>query len=292
MIAIWRLAPILAALAVMVLAAPPAADAASGGCAEIFPGVDFELTRQAGPVTVMTADLSEGLADRFTADLEAAATLMQAEMGGLDGVEVCLFRDMLPLDAEALGWPVGQILRAASFAEQRAVALSTIQFRLVRPAGIIGLAHQAQWQVSDGSYPAVFGGAVAQWYRSRDAGRLESDHGVMLYARIIRAISEPIPWLTGELDAVQLWNPQFEDSPVGDFVEFVVDADGVGSLRSPDLGRITALDAEWQQRLLVEARGSERPSSGWIIGAAIIGGAVVAMFALAISGWRKKHRPG
>lgn len=286
-----RLIPLLAGLGLLLAAGPAAALQAPGGCAAVFPGTVFELRRPAGPITVVTSDLTVPLADRYAADLAPVAEAMQMHLGGLDGVEVCLFPNALPLDSVALGWPVGQRLRAASFVEERAVVLSAQQPRLVQPAGILGLAHQAQWETSDGTYPATFGAAVGHWYASGEAGRLERDHAALRYARIIGSLSEPVPWADGSLEAVRLWDPQFQDSAIGDFVEYAVGQVGTEIIADPDPAVLARLDEEWRQLLLNEARGSDKPSSEWITGVIIVVGSVLLALSLPAIGWWRSRRP-
>ncbi len=279
-----------ATVVLALLGAGPVAAQAPAGCAGQFPATVFELRAPAGPVTVVSSDLSVELTDRYAADVATVAAAMQRDIGGLDGVEVCLFPDELPLDSVALGWPEGQRLRAASFVESRTVVLSAHQPRLVRPAAILGLAHQAQWAVSGGEYPATFGSAVAQWYSSDAAGRLDRDHASLRYARIIGSLAEPVPWTAGALEPVMLWDPQFQDSPIGDFVAFAVAAEGRGLLGDPDPATLRRLDVEWRQELLNEARGSDRPTDDWISGVVVVAAVLVLGLSLPLYGvWRKRR---
>ena len=285
---------LLFAVLVAAFVAPTAmgeqAHAQGTGCSGLMPEVAWDHLLPSGPIIVYAAEISLDLAERFRDDLAGTAAIIQRDIGGLQGVQVCLFADRLPLDAEALGWPAGQQLRAASFVEERVVVLSTLQIGDVRPAGAIGLAHQAQWHSSGGTYPLAFGSAVAQWYRSADAGRLDRDHAIMRYARITRAVAGPIPWDAGTLEIVMLWNPQFQDSPIGDFVEFAVAAVGRDILADPDPETLARLDTDWQQQLLNEARGSEEPTSDWVLGAAVVASAVLLAVVLALVGWRSSRR--
>ncbi len=259
--------------------APPAA--AANGCEAMFPEATFENSAPIGAATLHTSELADTVAARVADDLRRAAELIAGDLPGLAGVEVCVFADELPLDAQALGWPEGQRLRAVSFGPERVVALSAWQLRLLADAGVLGLAHQAQWGVGDGHYPDPLGGAVAQWYAARLDDRLGRDHATMRYANLIRAIPEDIPWTAEAIPERLLWNPEFQLSPIGDFVEFAVAAEGTGVLREPDAATWRRLQADWQRSLLVEATGSESGTRGWIGGVVVV--SIIAVMGLALA---------
>ncbi len=228
--------------------------------------------RPLGPVRLYTAGLPVGLADRFTDDLGDAVGPIAAELDGLAGVEVCLFADRLPLDAQALGWPEGQQLRAISFGAERVLVLSAWNTLLVRRAGTFGLAHQAEWGLSGGDYPDPLGATVGHWYVSRLEGRVRRDHDSMRFAKLIRALPEEISWTASRIPERLLWNPEFQLSPIGDFAGFAVTAEGLDVIRNPDAATVRRLGAEWQSALLAEATGSESGTRGWIVGTVIVAG--------------------
>lgn len=277
-----------AVLAASLATAVPAA--AADGCKPTFPSVEFEQSLPAGPVTVRTAGLDAGLAARAAADVQAAADLIHGELGGLDGVEACIFAGELPLDAVALGWPEGQRLRAISFGPERVLVLSAWQIGLLADASALGLAHQAQWAVGAGRYPDPLGGAVAQWYAGRLDDRLARDHAAMRYANLIRAIPEDIPWTEGTIPERLLWNPEFQLSPIGDFVDHVVRTEGLGALRDPDAAVLRRAQESWQRTLLAEATGSETGTKGWIRGVIVVGLILAMGLALAVGAFMQRRR--
>ncbi len=279
------IAGVVTVLAVVGTSASAQETATEVGCEGMFPDVEWTSVHAAFPVTIRAEGVTRGLADRYTNDLRAGIDLIQPELGGLDDVEVCLFADELPLDSIALGWPVGQRLRAASFAPEGVVVLSAWNIGLVKPAGILGLAHQALWQRSDGTYPEPLGGAVAQWYVARVTNRLERYHSNMRFANLVEPF-DPIPWTAGTVESLMLWNPEFQESAIGDFVDFAVQNNGIEVIRSPDATTLEVIQAEWQRRLLIEARGSDEPTRGWIFGAAIVAGSILLAAALAFASWR------
>jgi len=265
-----RISTVLAASALATLAAVPAAGQEPAGCTAMFPTVSWDLIVDTGPVLVSTTGIADALAERYVRELAAGAELIQSELGGLDGAEVCLFVDELPLDAVALGWPEGQRLRAASFGAERTLVLSAWNIGLVEPAGVLGLAHLAQYGLMGTDYPEPIGDSVRNWYVDRRLDRVANHHSVMRYANLVRSIPEGIPWTGATIDPVMLWNPEFQESAIGDFADFVAAQRGVTAFLEPDGADLAQLQEEWQHALLVEARGSEEPTRGWIVGLAAI----------------------
>jgi len=268
---------ILVLLTIGAIASPAALGQEAIGCDAVVPDRPWDQTIDLGPVLFRSSGLPEARAERFARSFAEAATVIDEEIGGLKGVEICVFDDLIPVDAQALGWPEGQSLRAVSLGPARAVLLSSWNIGLVEPAGYLGLVHQAQFGLADGAYPEPLGGAVRSWYRARFSGRLDTDHSTMRYANLVRSIPEAIPWTAGSIEPTMLWNPQFQNSAIGDFVEYVVATAGVEALRDPGSVDFIALQDGWQRELLIEARGSERPTTGWITGLIIL--AVIALVA-------------
>ena len=290
-----RLLSLAAAIAAAIAAsAGPASaqQAAPGiGCDGMFPDVQWTSVRTAHPVTIRMSGVTEGLAERYAEEIRGSVDLIEPEFESLAGVELCLFSDKIPLDAQALGWHEGQSLRAASFGSERVVVLSAWTIVLVEPAAARALAHQAQWGRTAGTYPGPFGGAVAGWYQARLADDLDGAHSNMVFARIIRSIPEEIPWTAGPVVDLMMWNPEFQGSgAIGDFVQFVSDEAGLDAVVEPNGDQLAELHAKWYQELLNEARGSDRPTTGWIGG--LIVGAVTVLLAmlLALQNRRSKRR--
>ncbi len=276
-------------LGVTLLVAIGPGAAAQQPCGGLFPGEPFGSRHSIGAATLRTSGLAPPIADRIAGDLGEAAELIGAELGGLDGVEICVFADELPLDAQALGWPEGQRLRAISFGPERVAALSAWQLGLVQDAGTLALAHQAQWAIGDGHYPDPLGGAVGQWYASRLDDRLGRDHAAMRYANLVRGIPEDIPWTGGAIPERLLWNPESQLSPIGDFVDHAVADGGLDVIREPRAARLREAQAAWQRSLLAEATGSEEGTKGWIVGAVAVG-VILAMAAALVATTYVQHR--
>ncbi len=286
----WGRIAIFAAVVTTAAAGAAAPAGAAGGCTATFPDVEFAAPLPAGAVTVRTSGVAAELAARLARDVAGPAELIHGELGGLDGVEVCAFAGELPLDSVALGWPAGQRLRAVSFGPERALVLSAWQVGLFADAAALGLAHQAEWAIGDGHYPDPLGGAVAQWYAARLDDRLPRDHAAMRYANLVRAIPEDIPWTEGAIPAQLLWNPEFQLSPIGDFVDHVVRTEGLGVLRDPDPAALRRAQQSWQRALLAEATGSETGTKGWIGGVIVVGLIVTMGLALAMGGYLQHRR--
>ena len=277
---------VIALLLVSVLAPPVAARQEAIGCSGLFPEVEFASSAAVGPVTVHGADLNQATTERFGNDFSDTITAIDAAMpGALDGVEVCIFSDRLPLDDEALGWPIGVVLRAAAFRSHGVIVLSSWQPALVASAGQIGLAHTAQWRLGEGSYPATFGIEVAGWYVSLANNQLERWKN--LYLRQMIGETEPWPpigWELGVLPDLLLWNPESGMASIdgvlrtrlggaGVFAEFAVAADPQ-ILADPDPVRLQALDEAWRNDLFDRSGAVRGGSRGWVTGA-IVGGLIL-----------------
>jgi hypothetical protein len=277
---------VTALLLVGTLVPPAAAQQGAVGCEGLLPDVEFATTAAAGPVTVRGADLNQATTERFARDFSGTiATIEQMTPGALDGVEVCIFADRLPLDDEALGWPIGIVLRAAAFRSQGVIVLSAWQPALVPDAGRVGLAHTAQWRVADGAYPATFGIEVAGWHVSvanDELARWEN-----LYLRQMIGETEPWPpigWELGTLPNTLLWNPesgyanvegggQIRLTGAGVFAEFAIESDP-GIVANPDPIRLQELDEAWRNDLFDRSGSVRGGTRGWITGA-IVGGLII-----------------
>jgi hypothetical protein len=255
----------------------------AAGCSGRY-GEVFGTRAEAGPVAVVGSGLSEELTERFADDFRPIAELLDAEIVSLDGVEVCIFDDRIPEDAQALGWPEGQLLRAVAFGEDRLVVLSSWLIGRVADAGRIGLIHIALWQVSDGEYPQPFGNDVMGWYRARLDGTLDAIHRLFLRQQI--GLTEPWPptrWTDWETDDPILWNPERSYGGAGDFTDFVVEREGLEFLADPDPAEIARLDEAWRQTLFDESGAIPGGSRGWITGVILITAILAAAIALGVA---------
>jgi hypothetical protein len=279
--------PALVVAVVAGMAAAPAA-AQTTGCAQRFPDARFDLSLDAGPVAVLGSGLTEGILGRYADGVAEVAGWVVQDIGGLDGVEVCIFADRLPLDAEALGWPEGQALRAAVFPDEGLIVLSGWLIGVVEDAALVGVVHTAQWRSSGGAYPEPFGSEVIGYYRARVNGSAEATHNAFVRANTgLREPWDPIPWAGGTIPGMLLWNPEYGYGGAGDFAAFAAEATGGEVLGDPDVATLERLDEEWRLALFEESGAVPGGSKGWILGAIaatiIIGGGVFLAWAHRLS---------
>lgn len=265
------LATAAAALLIGLLAVPAAAQVDGGRCGELFPDVQFTHSTSAGPVPVHGFEVPEGILDRYGRDWAQLVDWIVAEMGGLDeSVAVCVFQDDIPLDAQALGWPEGQALRAVAFGEDGIVVLSNWFPANVPDAGFNGLIHVAQHRVSGGDYPEPFGTEVKGWYRNRLDRSVEVVHN--FFVRQNSGLAEPwapFPWTVGRLVDPILWNPEFGYGGGGDFANFAVANGDDTVLSDPLASNLETLDDEWRQALFDESGAIPGGSRGWVTGLSV-----------------------
>jgi hypothetical protein len=237
------------------------------GCAARFPGAVFDSAAPAGPVTVRGSGINIALTERIAADLRGTAEAVGSEIGGLDGVEVCVFADRLPLDGAELGWPEGQSLRAAAFGDEGLVVLSSWLVGTVPDAAIVGVVHLAEWRTSGGTYPEPFGSEVMGYYAGLANDTLEQVHNA--YVRANTGQREPwpaIPWTAGRMVDPLLWNPELGHGGAGDFGSYAHRIDGPQIFANPDPIRLAELDEGWRNALFDESGSIRGGSKGWIGG--------------------------
>lgn len=280
-------------LATVLLAVPVGAQVDGGRCAEAFPDSEFDHSTTAATVDVYGSGVPEGILDRYGRDFAVLVDWVNAEMGGLEeGVVVCMFEDRLPLDAQAIGWPEGQLLRAVAFGEEGMVVLSNWLPQHVPDAGYNGLLHVAQYQVSDGSYPEPFGNEVKGWYRNRLDRSVEVVHNFLV--RQSSGLAEPLPsnpgiWVSGRMFDPILWNPEFGWGGGGDFANYAVANAGTDLLADPTAADLDTLDEEWKQQLFDESGAIPGGTKGWITGLVISVGIVVLGILMALWSRRQKR---
>ena len=252
----------------LLAAAPASAQTGGGRCSERIPDAVFDTEADAGPVKVYGSGTTQALLDRFAADWGELVELVQADMGGLDGgVAVCVFDDRLPFDAEALGWPRNQQLRAIAFGDEKLVFVSSWLVAVTSDAGRNGLLHIAQYQVSVGKYPEPFGNEVKGWYRNRVDRTVEVVHNA--FVRQNSGLTEPwhpFPWTVGEMVDPLLWNPEFGYGGSGDFANYAVTTTGNGVLSDPLGSDLGTLDERWRRTLFDESGAILGGSKGWMLG--------------------------
>ena len=279
-----RLVPLLAVSALFALGlavpAPPAAAQGAVGCQGLFPDTEFDTRAEAGPVVVYGSGIHPDMTARFAGEYANVVAWVEADIASLAGVEVCLFEDKIPLDAQALGWPEGVYLRAAAFGEQGLVALSALNVGVVGDAGKAGLIHIALWRASGGTYPQPFGDDVMGWYLGRDAGATEAIHSLYLRQQIgLREPWPPFPWTVSKISDPILWHPDFGRGGSGDFTAYVAAARGAAFLAAPSPDELATLDEGWRQALFDESSaipGGSRTWIGGVIAAAVLLAAAIA----------------
>jgi hypothetical protein len=297
--------PVLALLAVLVIAfgTPAAARSqADDSCAERFPDQDWQLVVAGGGVTVFAAELASTVAARFAEDATEVVRLLRSDLGTFPDTTLCLFGAGTTLDASDLRdrglLPPGQRLHAALFAEEALLYLDTLQFRLVPDAIALGFTHIALWELAsaagEAGYPEPLAGAIAQWYVARRNGRLESHRATMRVATFYGDPSGSAPaanWLSGAQEPVSVWNPEYQESPIGALIADAVATRGTDMLLRPDADEWAAAELAWRAELRAELLQGADESRDWIGGVLIAGGAVAAAIGFALWGRRQNRRP-
>lgn len=277
----------VAALA-FVLLTPSAAAAQETGCdAAVGESVAWDVETEVRGVVVRGSGVSLALAERVANAIDPWVARAADELAPLDGAEICLFPNEMPIDAQALGWDPVRVLRAAAFGPEQALFLSTLQASELEPAAVMGVTYLAQWRV-DPAYPEPLGTAVRQFYRSGHEGEVDRNRDVMSFAHLTERF-DPIPWTEGAIQPVLLWNIESQTSPIGDFAAYVVEQGEQGLFTAPDAERLMALDESWRGFLLDEARGGEA-TSGWLVGLAFIAGAISLTVGIVVARWWRGRR--
>lgn len=294
-----RAALVAATAVVIVLAAPswPAAPgvgaAASeptgrGGCAARFPDQAWDFEHHVSGVSVSTAGLNRATSERLAGDVDAAAAMMSADGLAPGSAAVCLFADDIPLDAADLA-PPGQQLHAVAWLPDQVVAVSASSLRLVRRAAVLGLTHAILWhRDAEGGYVEPLSSAIAQWYVSRVEGTLGLRHAEMRRANFF----EPLigtEWTAGIQQPVLVWNPQFQDSAIGDIVDYAVRHHGSSVLLDPDPVLWERIEREWSAALLAELLGEDFRTTGWVLGLVVFVGVILLAVVLGLRARRVKR---
>lgn len=275
------------ALAISIsLVIPSSVAFATEGCAGTFGDSTFALSSAAGPVTVFGTEFDRPLFDRFVADVAEAATVIEHDLGGLDGVQVCLFPKNVEMDPAGLV-PDGQQLHAVVFHENDVVAIGTRQFSSVKRAAAFGLASVAMWNVNGGPHAEPLTTTIAQWYSARVQGSEQTNHNVMLYSNLVSR-NEDWPLAVSTQSAIRAWNPQFQDSAASDLVAFAVATHGPGVLADSADSTWQEIGTEWTAALRMELRPNG-PGTTHIWGAVIFFGIILLTALTAFIRWRATH---
>lgn len=277
----------------MGLAAPAAAQDPSA-CASRFPAHAWTLVSEGASVATFRASVDESVAHRFAESATAAASMLAADLGEFPPTVLCVFGSDITLDAASLVdaglLPSGQRLHAAAFIDEALLFVDTQQFRLVDDAIVLGLANIALWHSSgsDG-YPEPLAGAVAQWYVARMADSLEQHHSTMRVFNFFNDPSgnaPPTDWFAGSQEPVAVWNPEFQESPIADFVESAVADSGTSIIVDPEPAVWEAADVAWRAGLRAELLQGAEGSRDWVGGVAIA--VLVVVLAVATAWWGRR----
>jgi hypothetical protein len=245
------------ALIALFFVLPASAAADEEVCSERFPEVEWRTYDVAGPTTLATAGMNDATSERFAADVGRLSTLIQTEIGALDGSAVCL---ATPEQAPAFSDLVaaGQRLHVAVFGEDRIVALYAVETRMIDDALAYALPHVALWNLADelgleGGYPEPLGSTIAHWYVARDTGRLDQYRSELVVTLFLddpnpedRTLADAVPWVGDRREDPYLFDPQFIGSQMGVFVDFAVAEEGVSILRVTDQETWAGLENRWR----------------------------------------------
>lgn len=286
---------VLTIISVLVLVVTAAPAHAAGQCAARFPDAGFDTQAAAGVVSVVGVGLNEELTARYADVWSPVVGLLQNDFGTLDGVEVCVFDNALPLDSADYDYPDTLPVRAIAFADEGMVVLSAWRIAGPLDAGLVGLVHIAQVRAGGGSYPQPFGDDGIGYYRNRVEGTTNAVHNRFVRANVgLREPWPPFPWLIDEPRSdILVWNPESAIGSqyssgigyggAGEFTNYVVENGGVEVLTSPDPDTVAALDESWRQQLFDESGSIPGGSRGWIRGVLFAVGAIVVAVGVAVS---------
>lgn len=283
----------LTSVLVLVVTAAPAH--AAGQCAARFPGAGFDTRADAGVVSVVGVGLNEELTARYARVWAPVVDLLQNDFGTLEGVEVCVFENEVPLDSADYDYPDSLPIRSIAFADEGMVVLSAWRIAGPLDAGLVGLVHIAQVRAGGGSYPEPLGADGIGYYRNRVEGTTDAVHNRFVRSNVgLREPWPPIPWLGGEPRSdILAWNAeqaigsQYTSGVgyggAGEFTNHVVLNGGPSVLANPDPGVVATLDEGWRQQLFDESGSIPGGSRGWIKGVLFAVGAVVLGIGVAVS---------
>ena len=284
------------------LVAGSAAAQQSTPCDAEFPEQAWELVSDEAGVAAYQAGMRVAEAERYARTARQVATWVGEDFGSFPGATLCVYAAEVELEpsrlVEAGHHPRGQRIHAVRYLDTKLIYIDAQQPQLVEDAVALGIAHIAMWHEGGGEgYPEPLAGAISQWYVARRNGKLPVHHTNMRLALFFnnpRNEQAAFDWFLGEQEPTVAWNPQFQESPIGDFIDFAVKTNGPEILRSPTPAEWTAAEEGWRQALreeLLEGRGETR---GWMGGVAIAVGVVLAALGMAIWGRirnKRKQKP-
>ncbi len=270
----------LALVALWLTGAAVAAAPAVAGCDDHYPEAGWRPIGETALLVVeITPSVSDGEGLRFADEAATTARMLEADLGTLPPLSLCVFNEEDELDPADLV-PPGHLLHAAVFNEDATLFVNTLQLGRFDETHAFGLAYATLWHVATlqghPGYPEPMATVVGQWYLSRVADKLELHHSQMRAGAFFRDPGgggiETTDWAQGTQAAVYSWNPQFQESPLADFVQYAVDQHGAGVLSDIDPDRWAAIEQEWQSALREEALQGASGGSDWVIGLTIFFG--------------------
>ncbi|HSJ71380.1 MAG TPA: hypothetical protein VLA29_07040 [Acidimicrobiia bacterium] len=286
----------------VVMGAVPAVAQATSRCAEVFP--DTEWTAIEGlTVDVGVAGVVAGEVERFSNEIEASAARIQDDIGGLDGVAVCLASRDAEFDTSSYVAPTRRF-HALLDGRENVLALSTERVGAIKPGAAFGLAQLALWNNSGGEgWPEPLASTIAHWYRAIALDRLDQYHVQVMGADFgvdpvtgesnygLDFTTHPrIDWVEYAQPASRTWDPSTNDEPIGDFIEYTVTQEGSSVLLDTDEDSWTRREEAWRVALLQDLTGRTTPTTGWRTGVIIAIALVIFASGVAIGGWYSKRR--
>ncbi len=263
------------ATAGVVLAAP-----ALAACEDHFPDAQWRLVGETALlVASATPSVPDGAALRFADTGAATARVLEADFGSLPPLHLCVFSEEDRLDPSGLE-SASQQLHAAVFNDDGTVYVNTLQSSFFDESHAFGLAYATLWDVAsrqgEVGFPEPLATTIGQWYLSRSAGKLELHHSQMRGGAFFRDPSgegiETTDWTAARQAPALAWNPQFQESPMADLVQYAVERNGVEILQILDGERWAEIEQEWQAALRDEALQGASSGNDWIVGLAIFFG--------------------
>ncbi|MCP3998241.1 MAG: hypothetical protein GY722_24740 [bacterium] len=236
---------------------PGVAVADEAECAAHFPAAEWTEYAVDGPVALATAGMNDATSERFSADVARVADLVDDELGGMAGTSVCL---ATPAVSDAFSHLVapGQRLHVGVFGEEKILALSAVETRMIDDSIAFGLPQIALWQIAadlglEQGYPEPLGSTVAHWYLARDTNRLQeyrSQLSVVIYLDDPnpeeRTAEDAVMWVGDRKEDPSFFDPQFIGSQMGVFIDFAVAEEGPAIFLQTDQPTWAALEREWR----------------------------------------------
>lgn len=288
----------IALTAIVFAAGVFTATAADAGCGDQFPDAEWRIVGETDLLVVaITGSVSDGQGLRFADTSAATARQLEEDFGVLPSLNLCVFSEVDELDPSGLV-TTGQLLHAAAFNLDGSVYVNTLQSRLFDETQAFGLAYAVLWDVAaeqglDG-YPEPLATVIGQWYLARAADKLELHHSQMRGGAFFRDPAgegiEATDWAQSSQPSIYVWNPQFQESPISDLVQWAVDEHGVEVLSDPDPDRWGEIEQEWQDALRDEALQGASGGNDWLIGLAIFVGFIALAALMAWLTHRSKRK--